>query len=112
MPPQSEQLARDFYCGIIGMTEIAKPEPIRSSGGMWLACGEFQLHLGVDENHRPSAKAHAAVVVADLSILRHALVKNDCSVEDGRQIPGCVRLFVRDPFGNLLEFLEKTGRAS
>jgi len=69
MPRGAEEIARRFYTGILGLSEIAKPPDLAKRGGVWFALGEQQLHLGV-EDHR--------------------------------------RFYVADPFGNRLEFLEKS----
>lgn len=37
------------------MTEIPKPESMRANGGMWLECGNSQLHLGVEVTLPPKS---------------------------------------------------------
>ena len=34
-PPGSEDEARAFYGGLLGLDELPKPEPMRASGGVW-----------------------------------------------------------------------------
>ena len=53
MPAGQENLAREFYCGVLGMTEIAKPAELAKRGGCWFASGSVQVHLGVEADFRP-----------------------------------------------------------
>ena len=46
-PPGCEDAARAFYGGLRGLDQIAKPEPMRASGGAWFALGAQELHVGV-----------------------------------------------------------------
>ena len=39
MPKGCEDDARAFYAGLLGLTEVAKPEPMRANGGVWFAEG-------------------------------------------------------------------------
>jgi catechol 2,3-dioxygenase-like lactoylglutathione lyase family enzyme len=48
MPPGEEERARDFYGGVLGLREIAKPPNLAARGGVWFAVGARQLHLGVE----------------------------------------------------------------
>jgi hypothetical protein len=33
---------------VLGMPEVPKPSTLAGRGGVWFACGEQQLHCGVD----------------------------------------------------------------
>ena len=59
-PPGCEAQARYFFCQLLQLKEIEKPEPLRSGGGCWFQVGSRQLHIGVEEEFRPAAKAHPA----------------------------------------------------
>ena len=37
MPEGGEDDARRFYAGILGLTEVEKPEPMQANGGVWFA---------------------------------------------------------------------------
>ena len=39
MPEGGEDDARRFYAGILGLTEVEKPEPMQANGGVWFAEG-------------------------------------------------------------------------
>ncbi len=109
IPVGSEAQARSFYCGILGMTEIPKPETLAGRGGFWLELNGFQIHFGAEDGiDRARSKAHLAYLVTDLDQWRTRLTEAGCSIIDGIPIPGYDRFEFRDPFGNRVEFLEST----
>jgi len=63
VPPGGEDLARSFYAGCLGMTEVPKPDHLAARGGAWFvgAAGHVTLHVGVDKDFRPAQKAHVAL---------------------------------------------------
>jgi len=63
MPRGEEASAREFYAGVLGMTEVPKPPHLAVRGGVWFSAGNTQVHLGVDEDFRPAKKAHPALLV-------------------------------------------------
>ncbi|MEO8513467.1 MAG: VOC family protein [Ignavibacteria bacterium] len=110
IPKDSESIARKFYNGILGLTEIEKPEELKPSGGAWYHAGDIELHLGVEENFNPGKKkAHPAFVVENLNRIKVQLVQNDIEVKEEIQIPGRKRFSFYDPFGNRIEFMEFEG---
>ena len=62
--------------------------------------------LGVDTNFRAAKKAHPAFRVSDLAGLVQQLQKAGLAVKDDGNLPGFHRIYVDDPFGNRLEFME------
>lgn len=106
-PKGCEKEARNFYGGILGMTELEKPESLKGRGGAWFEFPGFQLHVGVEEPFQPAKKAHPAFVVDGFDELKTHLTKNGISVKDDTSIPGSTRFFIADPFGNRLEFLKQ-----
>ena len=106
MPAGEEQRARDFYCGILGLSEIPKPANLAARGGLWFAIGSRQLHLGVDADFHPAKKAHPAFRVQDLPrLLERCRAANVCVVEN-EPLTGYTRAYVADPFGNRIELLQ------
>jgi catechol 2,3-dioxygenase-like lactoylglutathione lyase family enzyme len=105
MPRGQEELARSFYGGLLGMTELPKPPVLAARGGCWFASGAAVLHLGVEEPFAPARKAHPALLTDDLDGLAAALAAagHACVAADG-EIPGVRRFHTRDPFGNRVEF--------
>lgn len=110
MPPGQETEARRFYSEILGLTEVAKPEPLMSRGGCWFEGEGVMLHLGVEEAFRPARKAHPCFRVADLETSRQALSTAGVAITPDESIPWARRFFATDPFGNRLEFLQEGDR--
>jgi catechol 2,3-dioxygenase-like lactoylglutathione lyase family enzyme len=105
IPAGGENLAREFYGSLLGMTELAKPAALAGRGGCWFSAGSAVLHLGVEEPFSPARKAHPAFLVAELHTVqdRLAAAGYECVRADG-EIPGVRRLHTFDPFGNRIEF--------
>jgi catechol 2,3-dioxygenase-like lactoylglutathione lyase family enzyme len=102
MPAGGEDAARRFYTGLLGLAEIAKPEPLRATGGVWFEPG---LHLGVEAEFRPARKAHPGLRMADLDATAARLEAAGADVEWDERWPDVRRLYTHDPFGNRLELL-------
>lgn len=108
IPPGEEDKARTFYCGVLGLKEIAKPGSLIARGGFWMELGETQIHVGTENGvERERSKAHVAYLVEDLDACRERLEKNNVEIIEGIEIPDYRRFEFRDPFGNRVEFLEK-----
>jgi catechol 2,3-dioxygenase-like lactoylglutathione lyase family enzyme len=106
-PPGGEEEARRFYGDLLGLSEIEKPGPLRSRGGVWFACGRSQqLHLGVEEPFAPARKAHPALLVESVPALEH-LARRLPSVSWDEDLAGYRRFYTDDPFGNRLELLAR-----
>ena len=111
-PPGCEEQARAFYGGLLGLEEIAKPEPLAARGGCWFAVGRQELHVGVAEPFAPAAKAHPALRVdtaEELRDLAGRLSAAGHAVSWDEALPGTERFYVADPFGNRLELLASAG---
>ncbi len=111
-PPGGEDVARAFYGGVLGLTEVPKPDELAGRGGCWFQVGAGQgLHVGVLDPFAPSTKGHPALRVVDVPTLE-ALVQR---VSDGgvdvewADVPVAdARCKLHDPFGNLVELLVGT----
>jgi catechol 2,3-dioxygenase-like lactoylglutathione lyase family enzyme len=108
MPRNAEQGARDFFVGVLGMIEIDKPPALAGRGGAWFRAGAVELHLGVEENFRPSRKGHPGMLVTDLDDVVRRLVEVGQTVCWDADFTGFRRVYANDPFGNRLEFLESS----
>jgi catechol 2,3-dioxygenase-like lactoylglutathione lyase family enzyme len=107
IPIGAESSAREFYCDLLKLKEIPKPDILRSRGGFWLQLADQQVHVGVEEKGTDSVtKAHLAYQVDDLAVWRHELLSAGCNILSGEPIPGYERFETRDPFGNRLEFIQ------
>jgi catechol 2,3-dioxygenase-like lactoylglutathione lyase family enzyme len=108
IPKGAEDAAREFYCGLLGLEEVPKPESLQGRGGFWLQIGDFQVHVGTENDFdRTQTKAHVAYEVHGLDTWREKLTRYGTTILDGVPIPGLDRFEFRDPFGNRVEFLEK-----
>lgn len=110
-PPGAETEARRFYGEVLGLPELAKPEPLRGPGGVWFALGpEAQLHVGIQQPFAPSLKAHPALRVAGgtLDGLAARLSSAGSEVLWDEALPGARRFYTADPWGNRLELVEPT----
>ncbi|MEP2715813.1 glyoxalase [Pseudophaeobacter sp.] len=106
IPKGGEDQCRAFWGNLVGLREIAKPEALQASGGVWFALMGSELHLGVEEAFSPALKAHPGFRTTDIAALATRFetagrdLAWDCAIE-GRK-----RFFSTDPFGNRLEFLQ------
>ena len=107
IPKDAEDEARSFYCGVLGLNEIPKPDALVGRGGFWLVIGDTQVHVGVEDGlERAASKAHVAYLVEDLGSWRRKLSECGVKILDGIPISGYERFEFRDPFGNRVEMLE------
>ncbi len=107
VPKGAEAAARAFYCGVLGLREIAKPESLAGRGGLWLAIGDQQIHIGTEDGFdRLTTKAHIAYEVDDVAYWRDRLTHHGAVIGDSVPIPGFERFETRDPFGNRIELIQ------
>jgi SAM-dependent methyltransferase len=114
---EADAEARRFYCGLMGLKEMEKPDSLKGRGGFWTCLGDQQLHIGTEDGvERRQTKAHLAYEVPDLSLWRIKFRQAGVEIVESVPIPGYDRFEIRDPFGNRLEFIqplpEPTGRFS
>jgi len=97
-----------FYESVFGFAPTAKL-PGTGPGGAWLQIDAVtQLHLS-ERDGPPSPDAHTAFVVDDFDAVRSAVAGAGAPWQDGDDIFGGQRGFTRDPAGNRIEILERTG---
>jgi catechol 2,3-dioxygenase-like lactoylglutathione lyase family enzyme len=106
MPAGGEDLARNFYSGILGIHETPKPAHLAKRGGCWFERDELKIHLGVEADFRPARKAHLALLVTGLPLLREKLEASGCILKEDEPLEGYHRIYVDDPFGNRIELME------
>ena len=76
IPKDGEDEARQYYCGILGMREIEKPEILKKNGGLWLQLDGSQVHLSYEKKEGVDprkTKAHLAFEVQSLQQLETEL---------------------------------------
>lgn len=108
-PPGCEDRMRAFYVGALGMTEVDKPEALRSRGGAWFRAGSAEVHVGIEDPFAPARKAHPGIAVADVTSLALRVEAAGAPVAWDDQIPGLRRFHTADPVGNRLEFQQAPG---
>jgi catechol 2,3-dioxygenase-like lactoylglutathione lyase family enzyme len=97
--------ARRFYGDVLGMPEVPKPETLAGRGGVWFACGDQQLHCGVEDRVAPSRR-HPALRTDDLDGVRARLEAAGFPIRTDAELPGYRRFYTEDPFGNRVELLQ------
>jgi catechol 2,3-dioxygenase-like lactoylglutathione lyase family enzyme len=104
--------ARAFYQELLGLEPLERPSNTDTGRpGVWYRCGVQQLHLTTEKDASVVNKAlrrHPAFRVADLEALRNRLETAGVEIVAGNRFPGQERFFVRDPWGNRLEFVERS----
>ena len=106
MPAGREADAVGFYEGVLGIPHVPKPDHLTARGGCWFEAGHLKVHLGVDADFRPATKAHPAFIVDDVRSVASAVVAAGFAVNDDEPLDGFERVYVSDPFGNRLEFMQ------
>ena len=108
IPRGAEPQAREFYCGLLGLKEVPKPDVIAATGGFWLDTGVHLVHLGTEDGvDRAATKAHVAYEVTSLDEWRSRLAAAGVASSDSIPLPGYHRLKFRDPFGNRIELMHR-----
>lgn len=112
---KSVQASRDFYVGLLGMNEVARPS--FNFGGAWFQAGATLIHL--IEEHPESGPAgfpdevlkkssrnhHFAFEVDDARAAAETLKSMNVElVDDAKQRPdGAIQVFLTDPDGHVVE---------
>jgi hypothetical protein len=103
IPVDGEDVARSFYVGVLGLTEIPKPEVMAGRGGAWFEAGNTRIHVGAEAEFVPARKAHPALTLRGL---RDFVESTDLDPIWNDEIEGLVRCHISDPFGNRVELID------
>lgn len=99
-------MARAFYRDALGMSEVEKPELLKTRGGCWFKADAAEIHVGVEQDFKPAKKAHPALAVDDLDVLAAKLTDLGFPVTwDNETIPGRRRFHTADGHGNRVEIV-------
>ncbi len=110
VPKNAVEQARAFYLGVLGLTEIEKPDILKPMGGFWVQIGAQQVHIGLQDGvNRTMLKAHIAYQVDDIDGWQKRIESSGLKVDDSDPIPGYRRFQFRDPFGNRVEMIQPIG---
>ena len=96
--------ARDFYVGVLGLTERAD-RPDFSFDGAWLDVGSQQVHL-IQADVPPDRGQHFALAVTDLDAAVAELRGHGLTVTDPVPVGSGRQSFLSDPAGNRIELQE------
>lgn len=106
-PRGSEEAARAFYGGALGLTEIPRPSTLSHLDLIWYSIGDDELHLVAEDNpDNTNSGRHFCLQVSDLQAVRDQLTAHNVRIWDTTPIPGRPRFFCADPFENSLEITE------
>ena len=103
IPVGGEPLAREFYAGVLGLTEVPKPAALAARGGAWFEGGTTRVHVGVEADFAPAKKAHPALLIDGL---RAFIDASGLAARWSDEVPGTTRCHVDDPFGNRIELID------
>ena len=106
VPSDGLDIARTFYIDFLGMKEIKRPD-VFTSKGIWLNAGNFELHIGVEDNVERKTRAHLAYEVTDILAWRKRITEKGWKITEQPKIPNYQRFHFRDPFGNNIELIQK-----
>lgn len=113
IPKNEERAGREFYCSVLGLREIDKPDALRGRGGFWLELGALQIHISTEADvDRWRTKAHVAYQVDDLSRWRQQMTELEIVLEEQPPFMTFERFLIRDPFGNRIEFIQHINPSS
>jgi catechol 2,3-dioxygenase-like lactoylglutathione lyase family enzyme len=106
-PVGGEDAARRFYGDALGLPEVPKPPVLAARGGCWFRDEEVEVHVGVEQEFTPAAKAHPAFLL-DADELDHVAVRlaeAGFPVTWDEDFPGYRRFHTADGNGNRVELL-------
>ena len=97
--------AKQFYTGLLGLVEIARPESFRFAGAWFKIGADSILHIVSRPPRSPEGTHHFCIWVDDVHSAAKTLAAAGWPVDwDTRyKIPAVDRFFTRDPDGNRIE---------
>jgi len=110
VPEASIPAAKEFYCGLLGLPQVERPAEFGNAPVFWVRVGNRNVHINVDEMvDRSISRAHLAYEVADVRAWESYLAKHGIPIEQPTPFAGHSRFQIRDPFGNMVEFIQRLG---
>ena len=103
IPPGSEDEARGFYGGLLGLRERPPGRGLDPRTVIWFETGPgLELHLML-RDEEIGGQRHFCLEIDDLEAMRRQLEQAGAEIRQATPIVGRPRFFCRDPFGNLVE---------
>ena len=106
IPHGQEEKAREFYCGLLSLEEIDKPEHLKANGGFWLEVADLQIHIGIETMNGVS-KRHPAFEVNDLHLVKSYLKDSAVRVFDQQNVNNFERFSFYDYWDNRIELMQR-----
>lgn len=106
IPHGQEDKGREFYCGILGLMEIDKPDHMKANGGFWLEVADLQVHIGTEDMNSVS-KRHPAFEVDDLNAVKTYLKDSAVRVFDQQNVDDFERFSLYDYWDNRIELMQR-----
>ena len=103
-----------FVTEVLGCRRVAPDPSLEGLGVNWFEADDgSQIHLGVDPDHRPAARAHVAMAFGTgLEDVERRLEERGIGYDSGQR-PGFPRVLIcLDPAGNRWELRGDQGTAS
>jgi catechol 2,3-dioxygenase-like lactoylglutathione lyase family enzyme len=108
-PGQTDQVL-SFYAEVLGLRRTEKPSEGTSPGGAWFDIGDStQLHISERADAVMHDDMHFALVVDDFDDVLARLAEAGAQWKPQADLFGGRRGSTRDPVGNRIELLERTG---
>lgn len=100
--------AIEFYASGLGLVELETPSSVIEQGIRWFDLGQGRaLHLIATSETAPASRAHFAITVDDVAAWQSYIERQGIKIiKPTIDLAGAKRFFLRDPAGNLLEFVE------
>ncbi|MCF6299644.1 MAG: glyoxalase [Proteobacteria bacterium] len=105
IPHGEEDKGREFYCGILGLNEIEKPERMKANGGFWVEIADVQIHIGT-EDMTGQSKRHPAFEVEDLDSIKSYLMESGIQLVEQQSVNGFKRFSFFDYWNNRIELMQ------
>lgn len=106
IPKNEEEKGRAFYCGILGLKEIEKPERMKINGGFWVEIADIQIHIGTENLVAPS-KRHPAFEVENLPAIKSYLQAKEITVVEQQNANEFMRFSFFDYWNNRIELMQR-----
>ena len=97
-----------FYEGVLGLRRIPKPGALDQRGAWFDVDGYAQVHLS-ERDGATHEDSHFALVVDDLVAVLERVEAAGAPWTEQEDVFGGRRGFTRDPAGNRIELLERSG---
>ena len=108
IPSGSTAEVAAFYADVLGLRRIPKPDALDPSGAWFDVDGYAQVHLSERDGER-HPDSHFALVVDDFDAILRRLAGHGAGWTEQEDVFGGRRGFTRDPAGNRIEILERSG---